>query len=236
MKMNRKIQEDEFLSKEILKPSNRINTKFKGLIEVDEKDNWLLVRNEATKANFPISKYCRVKDVSYVGSGENKREKFTIIDWPHKGVTATVKALQDRSRFSDVEYNVGAILEFDYKTKKLTVKLNQEKIIVTAGFAIKNLANGEYYLRLADYPHAGGDDYLRLSPFAKTWFFINDSDAVNRYVHTGKYSEGCLTVGLESNGGSSTDVEQWTKIAKILLTQRPPTNDEFVGKLIVKGL
>ncbi|OFY67004.1 MAG: hypothetical protein A3H98_08900 [Bacteroidetes bacterium RIFCSPLOWO2_02_FULL_36_8] len=212
----------------ILKASNRRNVIAKGLIETGN-DNWLMVRKESDNAIIAISKYCRVKDVSFTSNG---REKFTILDWPNKNVVASVTALPDsRSRFSNVQYNVGAVLTFDYKTKKLTV--NPGGIVVNAGFDSNNkLKNGEYLIFQADFPHEFGDSYMHLSSYSKTWFFIKDDDNLNRYLHIGSMSLGCLTIGVN---GSDSDRRRWNDIAPLLLTQRIAQNDSYIGKLIVKG-
>jgi hypothetical protein len=219
-------------SSQILKATNRINAVSKGLMETGD-DNWLLVKKTSSGANISIPKYCRVKDISFSGSGVNKRENFTIIDWPYANEICSVVALPDStSRFGDVSYNVGAVVEFDYRTKTLTV--NPGGITVKAGFDISNqLGNGEYLLSLPDSPHSAGHNYLDRTKFALSWFFINDSDALNRYFHTGMVSLGCLTVGVN---GTDADIRRWTDIASLLSKQRMTSNNAYVGKLVVKGL
>ncbi|MBK8464870.1 MAG: hypothetical protein IPL32_03485 [Chloracidobacterium sp.] len=218
-------------NRDVLKPSFRAPTVAKALTEVGN-DNWLSVKRLSDSVIIPVSKYCRAKDISFTGTGAGRREKFTILDSPNKGVQADVTALVDsRSRFVDVAFNVGAVLEFDYRTKRLTV--NPGNVVVAAGFDSSNqLPNGQYLLSQADYPHPDGANYLHLTSYALTWFFINDTDVLNRYLHVGTYSAGCLTVG---ENGSDADRRRWTDIAATLLVQRA-ADDRYVGKLIVRGL
>ncbi|WP_113662241.1 hypothetical protein [Pedobacter nanyangensis] len=219
------------VSNDILKTENRQMAVAKGLLETGS-DNWLQVKKSSNSAIISIPKYCRVSNVSFSGTGTNKREVFTIVDWPYVNEVCSVAALPDsRSRFGNVDYNVGSIVTYDHKAKTLTV--NPGGITVKAGIDPNNpMSNGEYLLRLPDAPHIYGRPYLDRTSFALTWFFIEDTDHLDRYLHTGSVSEGCVTVGL--NGGEA-DFVKWTDIAKILSTQRLASNNAFVGKLVVKG-
>ncbi len=203
----------------------------KGLLETGSK-NWLRVKNEGNGQIFSISKYCRASHLKF----NNGREYFKILDWPNKNVLASVIALPDeRSRFGNVDYNNGAVLEYDYKTKVLVV--NPGNIKVRAGFdTLNQLANGSYKIRLADHPHSYGSPYLDRTSYALTWFFIDDNDNLDRYIHAGQVSEGCLSVGEESAGGTNSDIVKWTEIARLLLTQRYQQKESYVGVLNVKGL
>jgi hypothetical protein len=230
--MNKKQKKSAItISNEILKSAKRIRAVSKGLLET-ASDNWLQVRKTSNSAVISIPKYCRVTNTSFSGSGANKRENFTILDWPYVNEACSVVALPDsRSRFGNIDYNVGAIITFDNRTKNLTI--NPGGIVVKAGFDSSHpMPNGEYLLSLPDAPHRFGQPYLDRTSFALTWFFINDSDALNRYLHAGSVSEGCLTVGVN---GTDADIRKWTDIATILSTQRLTSNEVFVGKLVVKG-
>lgn len=228
---NKQRKSSIIVSNEILKSVNRITAVSKGLLETGS-DNWLQVRKSSNSVIISIPKYCRVTKTSFSGSGASKRENFTILDWPYVNEVCSVAALPDsRSRFGNVDYNVGAIATFDNRTKKLTV--NPGGIVVKAGFDSSHpMPNGEYLLSLPDAPHRFGQPYLDRTNFALSWFFINDSDALNRYLHAGNVSEGCLTVGVN---GTDADIRKWTDIATILSTQRLTSNEAYVGKLVVKG-
>lgn len=219
------------VSNEVLNAVNRITTVSKGLLETGS-DNWLQVRKSSNGVLISIPKYCRVRNTSFSGSGASMRENFTILDWPYVNDVCSVVALPDsRSRFGNVDYNVGAIATFDNRTKTLMV--NPGGIVVKAGFDSSHpMQNGEYLISLPDAPHRFGHAYLDRTSFALTWFFINDTDAINRYLHAGSVSEGCLTIGVN---GTDEDIRKWTTISTILSTQRLTSNDAFVGKLVVVG-
>ncbi|QIL40576.1 hypothetical protein G7074_15660 [Pedobacter sp. HDW13] len=211
----------------ILDQKNRITSIETGLL-VTGDDNWLLVKKDSNNSLISIPKYCRVKNVT-ISSG---REKFTIVDWPYANVACSVTALPDNtSRFGNVSYNSGAVLVYDYAS--LTLTANPGNIIVKAGFDVANpLPNGDYYLSLADAPHSAGTGYLDKTKFALTWFFINDSDTLNRYFHTGSVSLGCLTVGVN---GTDADIRRWSDLADLMSRQRMGASSLYSGKLTVKN-
>lgn len=218
------------MKEKLSEESARKNINFFGLL-VTGNTNWLKIRREDTGQVVSISKYTRAKNIEFKGTGSNRREHFIIDDWPYKNVKASVKALSDsRSRFGPVDYNVGASLYYESANKTLTVNPGGIKVNATIDPDVK-LDPGTYEIFLPDAPHSGGQGYLDKTSYALTWFFINDSDSVNRYVHCGNASEGCLTIGEENYGGTHLDIKKWTDIAEVLLVQRLPSNNNFVGYL-----
>ncbi|WP_152287558.1 hypothetical protein [Flavicella marina] len=212
--------------------NSRKNISYYGLL-VTGDSNWLRITREDTGQVVSIAKYTRAKNMEIKGSGAKKREHFIIDDWPYKNVKASVKALPDsRSRFGPVDYNVGASLYFESSKNLLTV--NPSGIQVKAGIdPYAKLKPGTYGVFLPDAPHKDGQGYLDRTGYALTWFFIKDDDNLDRYVHCGARSLGCVTVGESSIGGSNHDIKRWTEIAEFLSTQRVPSNNNFVGYLKV---
>ena len=70
-------------------------------------------------------------------------------------------------------------------------------------------------------PHPHGRRYMTYSKYAKTWFRIGHTG--DRFLHTGRFSEGCITVKNHS---------QWTPIYNRLIRSRK--DKKSVGILIVQ--
>jgi hypothetical protein len=66
-----------------------------------------------------------------------------------------------------------------------------------------------YDIEIPDYSHKGGRNYLRQSKRAMTWFRIGHGG--ERYLHTGGYSLGCMTV---------IEVSRWMEIYDALIKAR----------------
>lgn len=195
---------------------------------LDDENVWLQVLIDGK--TYSISRYTRVKDVKTVDG----REHFTIVDWPYEGKKASVKALTGQSRFKSVSYeDVGGIVTYNAAKKELTFGSNKTPIKT---FMSDPLPKGVYKLWLPDAPHAGGNNYTDLSKFATVWFKIEQShDKLNRYLHVGKATAGCVTCGEAGTGkGTDDDRKRWTEVYHYLINRRLDKGTRYVGKLKVE--
>lgn len=195
---------------------------------LDDENVWLQVDIGGTTQS--ISRYTRVKDVKTVDG----REHFTIVDWPYEGKKASVKALASGSRFKNVSYeDVGGIVTYNSALKQLTYGSNKSPIKT---YMSNPLPKGTYKLWLPDAPHAGGNNYTDLSKFATVWFKIEQShDELNRYLHVGKATAGCVTCGEAGTGkGTEDDRKRWTEVYNYLINRRLDKGTRYVGKLKVE--
>jgi hypothetical protein len=195
---------------------------------LDDGNAWIeVVPTDSTK-NFSISRYTRVKDISR----KDKREYFTIVDWPNEGKKVSVKEKGAESRFRDVKYeDVGGTITYNIAKKQLTYGSSNSPIKT---FMSDPLPKGTYKIMLPDAPHFGGNRYEELSPYATVWFRIEQThDKLNRYLHVGKATAGCVTCGEESSGGTDDDRKRWTEIYNYLINRRPKNLAKYVGELKV---
>jgi len=65
--------------------------------------------------------------------------------------------------------------------------------------------------------------YLNQTPYAMVWYPVI-ADALNRYLHCGRVSEGCVTV---------RDIQHWTKIYRYLYNRR--LSDGVVGIITISS-
>ncbi len=196
---------------------------------LDDGNAWLEVKPDSG-ATFSISRYTRVKDVTRKGG----REYFTIVDWPYEGKKASVKVQGDASRFKNVSYEdkLGTVT-YNIAKKELTFGSNSTPVKT---FMSDPLPKGKYKLLLPDHPHAGGNNYTKLSPYATVWFKIEQSaDDLSRYLHVGRATAGCVTCGEERNGGGTDDDrKRWTEIYHYLINRRAKGKAKYVGELVVE--
>lgn len=86
------------------------------------------------------------------------------------------------------------------------------------------LPDGEYKLAVPDEAHRDfGEQYLNQTPYAMVWYPVI-ADALNRYLHCGRVSEGCVTV---------RDIQHWTKIYRYLYNRR--LSDGVVGIITISS-
>lgn len=176
-----------------------------------------------------LSQFTRVKDVTK----KNGREYFTIVDGVYEGKKASVKAGDSGSRFSSVEYDdTGGAVTYNIAKKEL--KFGTANPIKT--YMSDPLPKGTYNLRLPDHPHAGGNNYTSLSKYATVWFKIEQTkDKLNRYLHVGKATAGCVTCGEVSKGnGTDDDRKRWTEVYNYLIKRRPKKSTTYVGTLTIE--
>lgn len=175
-----------------------------------------------------ISQFTRVKDVTK----KNGREYFTIVDGIYEGKKASVKELDSGSRFKSVNYDdTGGVVTYSISKKELT--FGTATPIKT--YMSSPLPEGTYKLRLPDHPHAGGNNYTSLSKYATVWFKIEQTkDTLDRYLHVGRATAGCVTCGEESTAnGTDADRKRWTEVYNYLITRRPKKSRTYVGELTV---
>ena len=190
---------------------------------------WTQVRLEDNSQVQSISQFTRVKNVKK----KDGREYFTIIDWPYEGKAASVKAPDSGSRFKTISYDdTGGIVTYNIAKKELRFGTASP----IKSYMSDPLPKGEYKLRLPDAPHAGGNSYTDLSKFATVWFKIDQSvDDLNRYLHVGRATAGCMTCGEESTGGGTDDDrKRWTEVYNYLITRRPGKGTKYVGTLKIE--
>ena len=188
-----------------------------------------------------------MKDVTFYSTSGGMREKFTLIDYPYAGKIGTVKALKNReSRFGKTLYAKGAVVRFNESSHKLTID-DLPNFQVTAGSMadptsdrLPKLNKGTYKLLIPAYPASFGADYVELTPYARSWFQIEDAyvgSKIGRYLHPGKTSHSCITVGENNSsnpnnaGGTNVDITNWTTLYEYLIGSR--MNNKYVGELII---
>jgi hypothetical protein len=207
-------------------------------VGINDGNVWLQVKAEnftcptdddPNSTTCSLSQFTRVKDVTK----KNGREYFTIVDGVYEGKKASVKALDSGSRFGSVEYDdTGGTVTYNIAKKEL--RFGTASPIKT--YMSDPLPKGSYNLRLPDHPHAGGNNYLSLSKYATVWFKIEQTkDKLNRYLHVGKATAGCVTCGEVSTGnGTDDDRKRWTEVYNYLIKRRPKKSTTYVGTLKVE--
>ncbi len=83
---------------------------------------------------------------------------------------------------------------------------------------------------------------LRGSPYANTWFPIETPVTTDRYIHLGKISHGCVTIGINEykldnpnyNPNDPSTIQtyaNWTDVYDYLIRSR--LDDEYIGTVEV---
>lgn len=197
----------------------------KALLQTDEK-GWLNVRKSNNEI-ISIAKYARIKYRGY--NRDKSREEFTLLDWPHTNVKASVSAISEtQSRFRDIEYLEGGLIQFDRDNYKL--KYGNSEWIHAASDPSNLIPKGTHNLWLPDYMHDYGTPYLGDAVYATVWFRIGNETS-DRYLHVGRVSAGCVTVGESDTGGSQSDRQKWDRIYNYLIKRR--IGNKYVGKIKV---
>jgi hypothetical protein len=195
---------------------------------LDTEDAWIkVVLDNSTTVS--ISRYTRVKDVTT----SNGREHFTIVDWPYEGKKASVKAKAKGSWFKSLSYeDTGGIVTYDKGKKELSFGSNKTPIKT---YMSDPLPAGSYNLFLPDHPHDGGNNYTNLSKYATAWFKVEQThDKLNRYLHVGKATAGCVTCGETGTAsGTDDDRKRWTEVYNYLINRRASKGTKYVGVLKV---
>lgn len=99
-------------------------------------------------------------------------------------------------------------IDMSYSRSSKTFVLNGKKYQAVED-EFNKLNTGEFDVLIADMPHPKGSRYFEYSVFASTWFRIIDGD--EKYIHTGKVSDGCLTI---------TNHDKWNEMYSLLILAR----------------
>lgn len=139
---------------------------------------------------------------------KSKLQHFTILEGSYKGKEARVKFDDDGSSFLDEgnPYTDAVTMIYSISKKILTVNNKNYK---TRDYKESQLSKGLYEVQLPDYPHAGGGPYMDVAKKAKVWFRIGKDG--ERYIHTGTYSLGCITL---------TENSRWDALCSVLIRSR----------------
>lgn len=173
----------------------------------DAGDGWLKARLEQNKSVESLPAYLKVK----IERADTKREYLTILEGSYQGKTASVALRKDGSSQFISKVRHEAMVRAKYFISKKTFILNGKKY-QTVDYPQSPWKRGLYDIEIPDYPHQGGRNYLDKSARALTWFRIGHSG--DRYLHTGGYSRGCMTV---------IETTRWMEIYHALIKARKDT-------------
>ena len=181
-------------------------------------DGWLNIKSEPSGKIIAVSEYLQVD----LTSTKDGRDFFTILEGFARGKKFSVKS--GNLRKNSPGYHGPAQLTFSLSNKRLSYPGGQVKAITHNGS--QPIPAGMHPIQIPDFPHALGTFYVGQSPYAKTWFFLGQGNAIpgnnDRYLHTGEVSNGCITV----------DPAGWTQLYQYLILCR--SNDEkTVGMVTV---
>ncbi len=171
------------------------------------KNGWVQAVNESDKTSIDLPAYLKVK----LEKQNARRQYFTILEGPNRGVRAYIKIQEDGTSFFESEnYHTGSV-HLIYSLSKKTLKFGNEI------YKLKEYKNDPqpwkktfYDIRIPDYYHRGGRYYLNRAKLAPVWFKTTHPGD-NRYIHPGSYSLGCVTL---------VEIERWDELCKILLRAR----------------
>lgn len=177
------------------------------------KDGWLVVKVDDAEISIPS-----FLKVQYEFTKQN-REYFKILEGVHKDKIGSVKIDGGPYLLSDFSYYKGASIEYSNRTK--TLRVNNQKYI-TVNYHTEPWPTGIYDILMPDYPHLGGEIYLKVAEKAKVWFRIGKDG--EKYIHTGQVSLGCITL-VEHN--------KWDDLCELLMKSRIG-DGKNIGMLKVK--
>jgi hypothetical protein len=168
----------------------------------DVNNGWLLVRILNGEA-ISLPAFLKVKSLYY----KNNREYFEILEGHYKGKTASVKLKGEKSYLlPSVKHEPPVHLKYSISKRKLIIGKDKYS---AADDEDTPWEKGFYDIEMPDYPHPKGNEYEEKAERAKTWFRIGHKGT--RYLHTGKFSSGCITI---------TDIKKWDEIYDKLIKAR----------------
>lgn len=179
---------------------------FKEETYINETDShgWLNVLVEGIDKSVSLPKYLAVERIDK----KDNRIQFRILEGFYENKLASVNAPSG----SDDYFKTGILerfpIDMSYIKSSKTFILNGKKYQAVED-EFNKLNIGEFDVLIADMPHEGGWDYFKHSVFASTWFRIMDGD--EKYIHTGKVSNGCLTI---------TNHDKWDEVYSLLILAR----------------
>ena len=182
-------------------------------------DGWLRIKLEPSGEIVSVPEHLQVE----LSGSSQGRDFLTVLEGVHQGKRGSVTS--GNLTPAAIPLRKAARLVFTKSTGILvcgTAKMHAEM------FPLNEISDGEHPIQLPDFPHAGGRGYLTDSRYAKTWFYLGygnaraGSEGLDRYLHTGRVSAGCVTV--EPSG--------WTQLYELIIKCR--SNDgKTIGSLTV---
>ncbi len=178
-------------------------------------DGWLRIRTEPTGQIVAVPELLQVEFVAHQGG----RDFGIVLEGVHAGKKFSVRGGSlDRGGAR----RGPAQLVFDPDKNRLTYAGGT---VSTVSSQAGPTPTGVHPIQIPDFPHDGGLGYLSHSRYAKTWFFLghgNSRAGNDRYLHCGRVSAGCITVGPS----------EWSKLYEYLIRCR--SNDgKTVGSVTV---
>lgn len=170
----------------------------------NDGNGWLKVKLVDNKSIESLPAYLKVK----LEQSVNGREYFTILEGAYRNKSASVKLKDNGSSnlISGAQHEPMARASYSIAKKIFT--LNGKKY-ATVDYKNAPWEKGLHDIEIPDYPHLGGARYEKQAPRAKTWFRIGHSG--ERYLHTGGYSLGCMTI---------IETTRWREIYDVLIKAR----------------
>lgn len=183
-------------------------------------DGWLRIKLEPSGEIISVPEHLQVE---LTGSADG-RDFFTMLEGLHKGRRCSVKT--GNLSPAAIPLRKAVRLNFDNSEQMLTH--GSLKLYCQAAPS-SPIPIGEHPIQLPDFPHHGGRNYMDEARCAKSWFFIGHGSAVkgmagtDRYLHTGLFSQGCITV----------DPGDWNAVYELLIKCRSGDGNS-VGTLVVR--
>lgn len=167
------------------------------------KGGWVLAKREDTKELFSLPAYLEVR----LQRQDAKRQYFKVLEGVLQGVTVSVKIESDGTSYLEKGEPHSAPERLTYSIANKILSLRNKTYKATDD---RNAPwqKGLYDIEIPDAPHEGGKYYPE-SKYATVWFRIGHSG--ERYLHTGKFSAGCLTI---------VETKRWDEIYAVLIKAR----------------
>lgn len=193
-----------------------------------DSSGWLLVRKTDTNDKVSLPHYLKVDYLKTEPDARldrtKKRDFFKALEGSYKGVNFSVALKSDGSSYLfEGKHLAAGKIKFNRRTEQLWY--GEDGPIDTITDPDNPIPLGTYDLEIPDAPHSGGNNYTNQSSYATVWFRIRpggDNTSVDRYLHTGRISAGCVTM---------KKIEKWTDIFNYLINRRK--NDVSVGTIEV---
>jgi hypothetical protein len=152
-------------------------------------DGWLRVKREPSGVIVSMPQGLQVELIN----AKDGRDFFKPLE-----------GLEKDKLFSVLAGNLGKTLPAYRGPARLTFSLEKKQLSYGGNTATAHthdrypISVGNHPIQLPDFPHAGGQYYMSITPFAKVWFYLGMGAAVpgldDRYLHPGVVSLGCVTV------------------------------------------
>lgn len=170
----------------------------------DEGDGWLKAILENTKSIVELPAFLQVR----IDYADGKREYFTILEGPYRGMRASVKLSDDSSSQFIANIHHESFIQAQYSVSKKLFFLNGKKY-QTTDYQKAKWEKRFYDIEIPDYAHQRGARYMEEAKRAKTWFRIGHSG--DKYLHAGGVSLGCITI---------IERKRWMEIYSTLIKAR----------------